>query len=252
MRILRNSEYVKRKKRIARIAALVGFLLLASTFLLIFRPDYVLPAYAILFTGFLTFNFGMQQLGKWSRSPRNDELLDVRLKSLPDAKYSMVHFAQVGKRAVEHVLVGPGGLLVLIARELPGQVSVDGRKWKKKGVGFMRMFAMSGPQLGNPTADLEADVAALDQFTTELGLDVDIYGAVVFLNEQVQLDIVDPEYPTLRNEQLVPFINQIEPDPTFTAQSRDKLLASLSELAEAEAEVAKPTRRPVKVKRRAA
>ena len=95
MRILRNSEYVKRKKRIARIAALVGFLLLASTFLLIFRPDYVLPAYAILFTGFLTFNFGMQQLGKWSRSPRNDELLDARLKSLPDAKYSMVHFAQV-------------------------------------------------------------------------------------------------------------------------------------------------------------
>jgi hypothetical protein len=251
MRILRNSEYVQKKKRIARIAALVGFLLLASTFLLIFQPDYVLPAYAILFTGFLTFNFGMQQLGKWSRSPRNDELLDVKLKSLPDAKYSLVHFAQIGKRAVEHVLVGPGGLLVLITRELPGSVSVDGRRWKKKGVGLMRMFSMSGPQLGNPTADIEADVAALDQFTTELGLDIDIYGAVVFLNERVELDISNPEYPTLRSEQLLPFINQIEPDPTFTAQARDTLLAALALKAEAEVETTKPTRRPVKVKRRA-
>ncbi|MGH2550543.1 MAG: hypothetical protein ACRDHN_14210, partial [Thermomicrobiales bacterium] len=88
MRIIRNVEYVRRRKRIARIASLIGFLLLGSTFLLIFKPDYILPAYAILFTGFIVFNFGMQQLGKWSRSPRNDEALDVRLKSLPDAKYT--------------------------------------------------------------------------------------------------------------------------------------------------------------------
>jgi hypothetical protein len=194
----------------------------------------------------------MQQLGKWSRTPRNDELIDMRLKSLPDAKYSIVHFAQIGKRAVEHALVGPGGVVVLIARELPGQVTVDGRRWKKKGVGFMRMFSMSGPQLGNPTADLEADVAALDQFTTDLGLDIDIYGAVVFLNERVELDINDPEYPTLRTEQLVPFVNQIEPDPAFTAQSRDKLLAALAERADAVVETTKATRRPVKVKRKAA
>ena len=252
MRILRNSEHVRKKKRIARIAALVGFLLLGSTFLLIFQPDYVLPAYAILFTGFITFNFGMQQLGKWSRSPRNDELLDFRLNSLPDAKYTIVHFAQIGKRSVEHVLIGPGGLVVLIARELPGSVTVNGRRWKKKGVGLMRMFSMSGPQLGNPTADLEADVAALDAFTSELGLDIDIYGAVVFLNERVELDVTDPEYPTLRVEQLVPFVNQIAPDPTFTTQQRDALIAALSETAEAVVEQAKPTRRPVKVKRRAA
>jgi hypothetical protein len=252
MRIFRNNEYVKKKKRLARIAALVGFVLLGSTFLLIFQPDYVLPAYAILFTGFITFNFGMQQLGKWSRSPRNDELIDFRLKALPDAKYSIVHFSQIGKRAVEHVLVGPGGLLVLIARELPGQVSVSGRRWKKKGAGLMRMFSMSGPQLGNPTADLEADVAALDQLTSELGIDIDIYGAVVFLNERVELDVIEPEYPTLRIEQLVPFINQIEADPAFTAQARDTLLATLAERADAQVESTKATRRPVKVKRRAA
>jgi len=251
MRILRNGEYVKKRKRLARAAALAGFVMLASTFFLIFKPDFVLPAYALLFAGFITFNFGMQQLGKWSRSPRNDELIDVRLKALPDTKYSIVHFAQVGKRVVEHVLIGPGGLLVLTARELPGEVSVTDRTWKKKGVGLMRMFAMSGPQLGNPTADLETDVAALDTLTTAQGLDIDIYGAVVFLNERVELDAKDPAYPTLLAEQLVPFINQIEPDPGFTPQARDQLVAVMAEKAESVVETAKPTRRPVKVKRRA-
>lgn len=252
MRIVRNSDYVRKRKRMARLSALVGFLLLASTFLLIFQPDYILPAYAILFTGFLVFNFGMQQLGKWSRSPRNDELLDLRLKGLPDAKYTIVHYAQIGKRTVEHALVHPGGLLVLTARELPGNVSVTDRRWRKKGVGFMRFFAMSGPQLGNPTADLEADVEALDQLTSELGLDIDIYGAVVFLNERVELDVDEPAYPVLRAEVLVPFVNAIEDDPLFTAQSRDLLVSTLAERASAEIEEAKPTRRPVKVKRRAA
>ncbi len=75
MRIIRNVEYVRRRKRIARLASLIGFLLLGSTFLLIFKPDYVLPAYAILFTGFIVFNFGMQQLGNGAARPETTKFL---------------------------------------------------------------------------------------------------------------------------------------------------------------------------------
>jgi hypothetical protein len=252
MRIVRNTEYIRKRKRISRIAALVGFLLLASTFLLIFQPDLILIAYAVLFTGFIVFNFGMQQLGKWSRNPRNDEILDARLKPLPDAKYTLVHYVQVGKRVVEHVLVHPGGLLVLTSRELPGKVSVKDRRWRKQGVGFMRFFAMSGPQLGNPTADLESDVEALDAFAAEHGYDIDIYGAVVFLNDRIEIEAEDPAYPALRADLLVPFVNAIEPDANFTNQAREELVRALADHAGSEVEVAKPTRRPVKVKRRAA
>jgi len=252
MRIVRNTEFVGKRKRIARISALVGFLLLASTFLLIFRPNLILFAYAILFAGFIVFNFGMQQLGKWSRNPRNDEILDARLKALPDAKYTLVHYAQIGKRVVEHVLVHPGGLLVLTARELPGKVTVNDRRWRKRGVGFMRFFAMSGPQLGNPTADLEADVDALDAFTTERGIDADIYGAVVFLNDNIEIEAEDPAYPALRADHLIPFVNAIEPDESFSSQARETLVRALAEQTGSEIETVKPTKRPVKVKRRAA
>jgi hypothetical protein len=252
MRIIRNVEYVRRRKRIARLASLIGFLLLGSTFLLIFKPDYVLPAYAILFTGFIVFNFGMQQLGKWSRSPRNDEVLDARLKSLPDAKYTLIHFAKVGKRVVEHVLVTPGGLLEITARELPGKVSVKDKRWRKTGGGFTRFFAMSGPQLGNPSADLEQDVEALETMLTEKGLEADIYGAVVFLNERVDIEEEEPAYPVLRVEALIPFINAMESDDSFRQADREAVIAALAGGAGFEIEAAKATRRPVRVKRRVA
>lgn len=252
MRIIRNVEYVRRRKRIARLASLIGFLLLGSTFLLIFKPDLVLMAYAILFTGFIVFNFGMQQLGKWSRTPRNDEALDARLKGLPDAKYTMIHYPRIGKRVVEHVLVHPGGLLVITARELAGNVSVRDKRWRKTGGGFTRFFAMSGPQLGNPTADLEQDVDALESLLSEKELDVDIYGAVVMLNDRVELETEDPAYPAMKADVLVPFINAMEPDDTFRQAERDAVVAALASGAGFEIEAAKTTRRPVRVKRRAA
>ncbi len=37
MRIVKNTGYISKRKRIARVAALIGFLLLGSTFLLIFN-----------------------------------------------------------------------------------------------------------------------------------------------------------------------------------------------------------------------
>ena len=56
MRIVKNTGYISKRKRIARVAALIGFLLLGSTFLLIFKPNLILIAYAILFSGFIVFN----------------------------------------------------------------------------------------------------------------------------------------------------------------------------------------------------
>jgi hypothetical protein len=252
MRIIRNVEYVRRRKRIARIASLIGFLLLGSTFLLIFKPDFILMAYAILFTGFIVFNFGMQQLGKWSRSPRNDEALDVRLKSLPDAKYTMIHYAKLGKQVVEHVLVTPGGLLVLTAREIAGNVYVKDKRYRKTGGGFTRFFAMSGPQLGNPTADLERDVDAVETLLSEKEMDVDIYGAIVFLNDRAEIEADEPAYPVMKSDVLVPFINAMEPDIAFKQADRDAVIAALASGAGFAIEETKATRRPVRVKRRVA
>jgi hypothetical protein len=251
MRIYRNTAYVKKKKKIARAASLFGFLLLGSTFFLAFQPKYMVIAYAILFTGFIIFNFGMQQLGLWSRRPRNDEAIDYVLGGLPEAKYTMIHFSRAGKRVIGHLLVHPGGLLAIITRELPGKVTYNGKRWRKTGVGVTRFFSMSGPQLGNPTMDVDADVAALEAFFREKNIAVDIYPAIVFLNDRAELDIDDSvEMPIMMADVLPAFVRELEPDAAFSNADRDALIALLTSEPGFEKPVVRPTRRPVKVKAR--
>jgi len=84
MRIVRDTGYIKRRKRIARATAIGGFVLLGSTFIVAFNQRLILYAYMLLFVGFLLFNYGMQQMGKWNRNPRNDSLLDSRLHPFYD------------------------------------------------------------------------------------------------------------------------------------------------------------------------
>lgn len=252
MRIVRNSQYVAKKRKIARLAALAGFLMLGSTFFLAFNPDFLLIAYAILFTGFIVFNFGMQQLGMWSRKPRNDQALDHVLGGLPESKYTMIHFTRAGKRVVNHLLVHPGGVLVIVSRELPGKVRFDGKRWRKTGVGITRFFAMSGPQLGSPSMDVESEVTALENFLREKQVEVDIYPAVVFLNDRVELEIDESvELPVMTADVLPAFIREMEPDASFKPADRDALVAMLTSDPGFDKIEARPTKRPVKVKARA-
>lgn len=257
MRIVRNTDYVQRRKRLARLSAFGGFLLLVSTFFLAFRPQLILVAYALLLVGFVIFNFGMQQLGKWSRNPRNDAILDARLQPSGESKgttlsdrYVLIHYGQVGKRVVEHLLVYPGGVLVLTAKELPGLVYGRGNRWRKKGGGLTRFFAFSGPQLGNPSLETDQSVAAVEGLLEAEELQVDVGGAIVFVNPQVELDIEEPDFPCLRGDELLIFLRSLEEDTSITNADRERLVALLGGGAAEETQVS--TRRPVKVKRRAA
>lgn len=255
MRIVRNAGHISQKKRIARLSAFFGFLMLASTFALIFFPSYVASAYILLIIGFVLFNYGMQQLGKWANTPRHvrdDLALDAALNAFPD-KYVLMHYVRLGKKIIEHLLISPAGLVVIATRDLPGAVSVDGKRWRKKGGGLSRFFMFSGPQLGSPSADLDRDIKLVIDDLEANQLEVDVFGAVVFTSTAIELEIKDPEYPTMRTSHLADFLRELPTDPTFKANERDALVALFGGGA-MKLEETKPAsvRRPVKVKRRPA
>jgi hypothetical protein len=258
MRLVRNIGYVKKRKRFARLSSLFGFIFLAATFPLVFiwgqSSNLVVIAYVFLFLGFILFNMGMQQLGKWSntpRHPRNDLALDAKLQLLPD-KYVLIHYARLGKRVVEHLLIHPGGVLVITAKDYPGKVVVEGNRWRRKGLGLTRMFGMSGPQLGNPGIETEQGIAMVEETLKAGQLEVDVEGVIVFTSELVDLEIDEPVYPTIRLEDLPGFARSLEIDPSLRAVDRDGLSALLGKGEELELQEVRRTRRPVKVKRRAA
>src|SRR6185312_987170 len=149
MRLVRNNGYIRSRKRRSRLLALVGFILLISSVAMTFYiPRLFIPGYAILILGFITFNMGMQQMTKWSRHPRPDEVLVDALRRLND-RFTLVNFPGVGRGRPEHVLVYPGGLIVINTREVSGKVKVNGNSWSRPGGNKIWMLiGMSGPQLG--------------------------------------------------------------------------------------------------------
>lgn len=249
MRTIRHNGFIKQRKRRSRWIALIGFSVLTSSLWIALNPSMILPAYAAMFIGFVVFNMGMQQVGKWSRNPRNDQLLDAQMKSLGE-RYTLVHYPPVGKHRAEHILVYPGGLLVLTAREVDGKIEANGSRWRKRGGGIRRIFGFSGPQLGNPSMDTEAALAEVEQFLAANQLELDVEGIVVFIHPMVELEVENPDYPVLHGDEVAGFVHELPADPSFSNAERDQVIELLGAGEEVEQPVQQTRRRPVK--RRAA
>ncbi len=115
-----------------------------------------------------------------------------------------------------------------------------------------RMFSFSGPQLGNPSRDADQDFALVERALEAAGHDVDIYTAIVFTASVVDLEVDGSSHPVLPVDELADFVRDIEPDPDLTTADRESLVSLFSKTGTLETAVKTSTRRPVKVKKRAA
>jgi hypothetical protein len=114
------------------------------------------------------------------------------------------------------------------------------------------MFGLSGPQLGNPTLDTDQGIAAVEQALSEAQLEVDVVGAIVFTSPLAELDVEEVDHPVMPLADLPGYVRSLPPDPTIRGDDREALIAFLGQGEELEKPVVRRTRRPVKVKRRAA
>jgi hypothetical protein len=251
MKVYRDVEYIKKRKRQATVTSIAGVALLGSAFWLASTGGQsgVFIAYIPLLAGTVIFHLGMQQVGKWNRAQRNDVILDALLKDLGE-RYSLIHYPRIGKRTVEHALVHPGGILAITARDLPGGVAYREGRWRKVGQGISRFFGMGGAFLGNPAADTAADIDALDEHLDHEQVAVDVDGVVAFLKARVTLDVVEPDFPVTNGEGLKPNITSLPADDRLPGTERQRIVELLTRDGSFEAPQAAPTRRPVK--RRAA
>jgi hypothetical protein len=229
MKVYRDVTYVQKRKRMAIATSLVGVALLGSAFWMAtgLGENAILIAYVPLLIGTVLFHLGMQQVGKWNRPQRNDVVLDHLLKDLGD-RYALVHYGRVGKRTVEHALVYPGGVLGIVAREIPGGVKYENGKWRKISQGISRLFGMGGAQLGNPNGDAAADTVALNALLEQQSLPPEADAVIAFINPTVKLEVEDPDFPVTNADGLRPFISAQPAREVFRTAERDKLIAALT------------------------
>jgi hypothetical protein len=259
MRIYRNTGYIDASKRRAKLMAVGGFALLIATFPVAFfmssrDNNFIFLTYIFLVIGFILFNRGMQQIGRWgnnARHVREDFSLDSHLKTLSD-KYTLIHFGRPVDKVIDHALVHPGGVLVITTKDFPGQVRVDNDVWRKNGSVLGRMFAFSGPQVGNPTKETGQSLDNVEAALRSADLEADIEAVIVFTSSTAEIEVDGSSDPVLPVEELDAYVRDLEPEVELTNEERNEIVALLSKGEKVEEPVKTTTRRPVKVKKRAA
>ena len=99
-----------------------------------------------------------------------------------------------------HVLVGPGGCTCFVVKTQGGVVAYRGGRWthRQRGSFFRRLVGQEG--VGRPDADAMIEVEKLAAYLQDRMTDaeeVPVRGAIVFVNENVQLDAEESPVPAL-------------------------------------------------------
>jgi hypothetical protein len=249
MRVIRNTGYIKRRKRSAKIMVLGGLTLLGGSWLItLFYPDLFLMATVGLVFGFIGFNAGMQQIGRWSRKPRADLLLDNELARLND-RFTLIHYPDFPGRRPDHILIMPTGVLVLTIREVTGKALVRGKMWRKKGSPLGRMFMLSAPQLGNPTIENEGQVTAVAGALESVGLTPEVKGAIVFAAINIEVEIIDSAATVLHLTELLDYVrDDLGGEVTVSGRDRELIVETLARGEELERNAVAPARPRKKVR----
>jgi hypothetical protein len=190
-----DREKLKRRATGSHVASLGGILiLLASTAISIWRPEWSALTAAMLFVGFATSTAGIYYANRWVKKPRPEDTLDHALKGL-SGKYCLYHY----ELSSDHVLLTPKGVVVLETRNIEGQFSYTGGKWHQKVSISRALRFFVEERLGNPTTDAQAAAGRI-QVALRVNLpdkdQVPVRAVVVFVHPAAVLgEIQNPPVP---------------------------------------------------------
>jgi len=230
MKIIRNDKLIRRNARIGGIATLGGLALLVGGMIFTFTtrdPSQVGWSWLLLIAGFIASQVGVYFGGRFGRSPRPDEQLDRALKGL-DERYSIFHFTT----AVSHLLVGPAGVWIFLPRHQGGKITYAKGRWRQSKSGcvqaYLRFFAQEG--IGRPDLDIPVETQSLTKFFNKKDPELEvppIQAAVVFTNENVELEVDDAPAPSLPAKELKEFIRKKAKDAPLSMTKVKEIVAAL-------------------------
>lgn len=209
MKTIKNDKLIKRNAKIGQWTSLGALGVLGVGMYISFtRADLFTYSIAALVVGFAMTQIGMYFSNRWGRSPRPDEKLDAGLKGLSNED-TIYHYVT----PAPHLYVGAAGIWVLLPFHQRGKVTYYKNRWRLTGGGFMQsymtIFGQEG--IGRPDLDLDAQIASVKKYLAKQmeGSEIpEIQGALVFTNEQIEIDDTDAPLPVLKAKQLKDFIRK--------------------------------------------
>src|SRR3972149_3196953 len=158
MKAIIDSVKVQRRARASHAASLGGLLtMLAGVALPLWRPALATPAAVLIATGFAAASVGIFFANRWVKKPRPEQALDQALKGLDD-RCRLYHYLNRGS---DHLLLMPGGLVVLETRAGEGVFEYRDGRWHQKITLGKALRYFVEEMLGDPIADARRAAARL-------------------------------------------------------------------------------------------
>ena len=199
MKIIANTKKVNRYRKIGNYSLTASMIILFGSVALSFNLEYQNFFFGAMLVGLLLSQVGAYFNNRWGRVPHPDERITAGLKGLDD-RYTLYNFTS----PVQHLLVGPQGIWVLVPMYQNGKITFDGKKYRQSGVGtFSRVFGQES--LGRP--DMEA-ISYAEDMKRYLKKNLpgqempEVRPILVFTSPKASVDAPDAPYITLEVDKL--------------------------------------------------
>jgi len=202
MKVIIDRKKIGLRQKLSNIASLGGLLLLlASVVLPMINAAWTAYSTLIMVVGLAMAMIGIYFANRWVKKPRPEDLLDETLKNLHDT-YRLYHYPAL---PCDHIMLTPGGVVVLETNNLEGKFSYKNGRWREKISLGRALRYLVEEHLGNPIRSAADDVEYLkEQFSERIpgGEDIPVWGVVVFVHPRAVLEIEGAQIPVCKVEKL--------------------------------------------------
>jgi hypothetical protein len=189
MNIFIHEDFKKEQRRQLRRRSLLGIGLFFVSFILSFAslsPStefLIFLAYPFLLIGVPLWMSARSAERRLTAGPQADALINEQVKGLSN-KYSLHHYPRVGDTWIPHLFIMPAGVLVMASNDALGPITCKGGekgdKWHTP-LNLLDRATGSKPQVGNPSLELDAQVAVARALIDSIGkTEVPVKGLVIF------------------------------------------------------------------------
>jgi hypothetical protein len=224
MRTTSNEEMVLRGSRLGQLASFFAMVMVFAGLIVSFT-EYRTMTFVLIACGVLMYTVGGRGQQQAAREPQFQRKLAEALSEFDD-RYRVYHHVL----PVDHVLLTPHGLFVLVLRGQDGRIRCFKDKWVRDVTPRRVLRFFTEESLGNPTKEVREGEERLRKYIEEHVPEVkaEIQGLVVFLNPQAHLEVTTASVPVLPLRRLKSYIRRAS-GPT---ELSPEVLSALTELFE--------------------
>jgi hypothetical protein len=193
MKVHTDQEMLARGGRLGQLATFIGLVMVFGALIASFT-QYRVMSIVLIALGVVMYTLGSRGQQQSVREPRTIGQLTDALSEFDDRYRLYNHLVPV-----DHALLTPHGVFVVIVRAMDGRIRSFSDKWVRDLTLSRILRFFTEESLGNPSKEAQQGVDKLQKYIEEHapGVDAEVQPVVVFTNPSARLEVTSSSVPVL-------------------------------------------------------